>query len=93
MTIVALLLFGAGVIFISSAIECVPLVQTLQNIMAGHLTFIMGDCSTSGNVPPSNQGGTVPKDASGKCPPGYVPNPLARNPNAACIKATSTRIE
>jgi hypothetical protein len=76
MTTVVTVLFGAGILFIASALECQPLVDTFQKIINGD-TIDWSGSSGCGTAAGNATEGTLPSasvtapNGVGQCPPGY----------------------
>ncbi len=80
MTIVVTVLIGAGVLFIASALDNTPIVETFQKIIKGqHIDWTGGSSTTTPTTPtPGNPavvggGALIPANPDGSCPTGYTP--------------------
>lgn len=78
MTTIVTVLFGAGVLFVASALECQSLVATFQKIVNNETIDWSGQsgCNGSATTTPTSPNptttGSVAPNAVGQCPPGYV---------------------
>lgn len=78
MTMLIVILMGAGVLFVASAMDNTPIVSTFQKIMSGDpIDWTGGSAQTptyeNPGITPTPSGGsiTIP-DKNGNCPAGYT---------------------
>jgi len=82
MTMVVTVLIGAGVLLISSAVDCTPLVSTFQKIISNQSIDWSGaqNCQATGTTTPTATApatigsgkSLIPPLSSGRCPAGYT---------------------
>lgn len=96
MTIVVVILIGAGTLLIASALDCTPIVSTFQKIVSGQAVDWTGQANQCGqqvtNVPQTTnptgkntQPGTISTKGT-QCPSGYTFVPIAGGTTGTCVK-------
>lgn len=76
MTIVTVLLIGAGTLLISSALDCTPIVATFQKIISGQSIDYSGTQNCTSSLGTATPGGDIygpglqPTNPDGSCPAG-----------------------
>lgn len=96
MTVVVTILIGIGAVFVTSSIDCTPLLSTFQKIISNQPIDWSGtqNCQPITNQAPPEPGEpgfkpvTTPPLSSGRCPPGYTFNASLRT----CVRQGATPI-
>jgi hypothetical protein len=71
MTFTTTILIGVGILFIASALDDTPILDTARKIISGQTIDWTGGSgsNTSGSLPNTP---TTPQNPGGGCPPGYI---------------------